>query len=324
MQSAGVVVPERIVPVPTSVSQAAQAFLAAAAGAPGLVEPDADDKEGWRALVAGTDAMFAVQAEAILAASPTSTETILVGPVPVTVSRRLDPTEWDGRKAHLYIHGGALVMCGGAIARAWGAQQAEYHGGTVYSVDYRMPPDHPYPTPLEDCLAVYRHLLSLYRGSDIVISGASAGGNLTAALALKIRDLGLPPPAAIGLMTPELDLTESGDTFQTNLLVDVILRHGLPQANRLYANGHDLADPYLSPLFADFTKGYPPTFIQAGTRDLFLSNAVRLHRALRRAGVPVELHVWEAMPHGGFGGETPEDAELRAEFGRFLRDHWGD
>jgi monoterpene epsilon-lactone hydrolase len=79
-----------------------------------------------------------------------------------------------------------------------------------------------------------------------------------------------------------------------------------------------LAHPYVSPLFGDFSKGFPPAFIQAGTRDLFLSNAVRFHRALRAEALPAELHVFEGMPHGGFGGATPEDRELDAEIARFV------
>ena len=89
-----------------------------------------------------------------------------------------------------------------------------------------------------------------------------------------------------------------------------------PASNLLYANGHDLAHPYVSPLFADLT-GFPPTFLQAGTRDLYLSNTVRMHRKLRDVGVDTELHVWEAMPHGGFVG-APEDTEVRVELRRFL------
>jgi acetyl esterase/lipase len=124
------------------------------------------------------------------------------------------------------------------------------------------------------------------------------------------------------LITPELDLTESGDSFQTNRDIDIVLKKGLAECNALYAHGADLAHPYLSPLFGDFAKGYPPTFIQAGTRDLFLSNAVRMHRALRRVSVEAELHIFEAMPHGGFGGTTPEDRELHQERARFLATHW--
>jgi acetyl esterase/lipase len=187
----------------------------------------------------------------------------------------------------------------------------------VFPVDERNPPDHPYPGALNDCVAVYRALLDAYPPASLVISGVSGGGNLALAVPLKLRELGIKLPAAVGLFTPEIDLTESGDTFQTNRDIDVVLRQGLPVTNALYANGHDLADPFISPLFGDFTKGFAPTFIQSGTRDIFLSNSVRIHRKLRDAGVDAELHVWEAMPHAAFGG-APEDREPHQEFSRFL------
>ena len=92
----------------------------------------------------------------------------------------------------------------------------------------------------------------------------------------------------------------------------------------LYAAGHDLTDPYVSPLFADYGKGFPPGFVQSGTRDLFLSNSVMIHRKLRRAGIEAELHVWEAMPHGGFGfGPAPENREIDDELRRFIAKHAG-
>ena len=105
----------------------------------------------------------------------------------------------------------------------------------------------------------------------------------------------------------------------TMLGLDPVLTSSLADSIALYAGDHDLTDPYLSPLFGDFT-GFPPTLLQAGTRDLFLSNAVRLHRAMRAAGVDAELHVFEAMPHGGFFG-APEDDELAREVARFVRAH---
>lgn len=86
--------------------------------------------------------------------------------------------------------------------------------------------------------------------------------------------------------------------------------------NLLYAGGRDLDHPHLSPLFGDL-RGLPPTLLVSGTRDLFLSNTVRMHRALLAAGVEAELHVFEAMPHGNFGGSTPEDGELQAQVRRF-------
>jgi len=157
---------------------------------------------------------------------------------------------------------------------------------------------------------------------DVIVGGSSAGGNLAAALILRARDEGLPLPAAAVLLTPEVDLTESGDSFHTNLGLDSVLTARLMPTNLLYADGHDLAHPYLSPLFGDFTKGFPPTFLQAGTRDLFLSNAVRMHVALREAGVPADLYVLEGAPHGGFFGTAPEDDQLDRVVRRFVDEHW--
>jgi acetyl esterase/lipase len=180
-----------------------------------------------------------------------------------------------------------------------------------------MPPDHPYPTPLDDCLAVYRELLSSVAPEQVAVAGASAGGNLAAAMLLRARAESVPVPAALVLLSPEVDLTESGDTFATNVGVDYVLLNGLAESIALYAGDHDLTDPLLSPLFGELSA-FPPTFLQSGTRDLFLSNTVRMHRRLRDGGVEAELHVWEAMPHGGFFGAAPEDDEIAAELRRFL------
>lgn len=203
------------------------------------------------------------------------------------------------------------------MAKALAASNAARLGCIVFSVDYRMPPDCPFPAAPDDCLAAYRRLLREYPPTRIVIGGVSAGGNLAAVTALRIRDAGMPMPAGLMLLMPEVDLTESGDTFRTHEGLDVVLQRGVAECNAVYANGRDLRDPYLSPLFADLV-GFPPTFVQSGTRDIFLSNAVLIHRKLRRSGVQAELHIWEAMPHAGFGGETPEDAEVHQEVRSFI------
>ena len=213
-------------------------------------------------------------------------------------------------------------MGSGEVCRVMGTIAVNRTGVRTYAVDYRMPPEHPYPAALDDCLTVYRALLRDHDPGSIIVGGGSAGGNLAAALILRARDEGLPLPAAAVLATPEVDLTESGDSFNTNIGIDTVLTSPLMPANLLYANGHDLAHPYLSPLFGDFTKGFPPTLLTTGTRDLFLSNTVRMHRALRAAGVAAELHVLEAAPHGGFFGMAPEDAEITKETLRFISDHW--
>lgn len=308
----------RDIPPPATISPEAQAYLSTMAANPVASRPAADDLEGWRAAQAASEGMWAPVVDAMLARSTASVETAQIAGVPVHVATPARMAAGAGKVAYLYIHGGAFVFGGGRFALAHGAASADRTGVKVFSVDYRMPPDHPFPAAPEDCVAVYRELLKTYAPGRIVIGGSSAGGNLAAAAALMIRDRGLPAPAGVVLLTPEVDLTESGDSFATNEMLDVVLKRGLPECNGLYAAGRDLADPYLSPLFADFSKGFPPAFIQAGTRDLFLSNAVRLHRRLRAAGLTAELHVWEAMPHGGFGGTSPEDAELFDEIRGFI------
>ena len=165
-------------------------------------------------------------------------------------------------------------------------------------------------------MSAYRALLRERPPEQILVSGGSAGGNLAAALMLRARDEGLPLPAGLILGTPEIDLTESGDSFHTNKGVDPGLRSLMP-VNLLYANGHDLRHPYLSPLFGDFSQGFPPTILTTGTRDLYLSNTVRMHRALRAAGVPAALHVTEAGPHTGFPG-APEGLEIDREIRLFV------
>ena len=308
----------REVPIPTSISAQAQAALAMKSI--GTAYPPLDDHDAWRAMVAATEETLLALLTAANADVKVDVEERSVDGVHTYVLTPVDTAAGE-RRVFLDVHGGGLILGGGACARAMSTGTVARVGMPTWSVDYRMPPDHPYPAPLDDCVTVYRALLQDHAPEEIIVGGASAGGNLAAALILRARDEGLPLPAAAVLLTPELDLTESGDTFQTNLGIDTVLTRSLMPANVLYANGHDLAHPYLSPLFGDFTKGFPPTFLQTGTRDLFLSNTVRMHRALLAAGVPAELHVFEAMPHGGFGG-APEDADLARAVRSFVNDHW--
>jgi epsilon-lactone hydrolase len=312
------------VPPPKSISPQAQAFLSAAATPmPRPAYPALDDKAGWKAHIAAADSAMAewLGLAAAGGAKQIQSETVSLDGVPTYVA--IPATAAGADRAYLDIHGGALIGGGGESCRLMGMFAAQRVGVRTYSVDYRMPPDYPYPAPLDDCVRAYRALLDRYAPERIVVGGISAGGNLAAALVLRARDEGLPLPAGLLLLTPELDLTESGDSFQTNRDIDVVLRHGLPEANALYAGGHDLAHPYLSPLFGDFSKGFTRTFLQTGTRDLFLSNTVRMHRALRKAGVEVELHIYEAGPHGGFfGAGAPEEQEMAAEIRRFVEACW--
>lgn len=309
----------RIIPVPKSISTEAQGFLAT----PALPSdyPPVGDKAAWRQFVAVVDKGYEPIAERILRTMPARVATcdITGAKVHLGTPNQIRHSDW----AHLTIHGGGWVFLGGKYAMAQAAADAVNLGCTTFSLDYAMAPDHPFPAPLEEGVAVYREIVKSYDPRKIVISGGSAGGNLAAAITLKIRDLGLPLPGAVGMMTPALDLTLEGDTIRANLGIDKTLGTTIEAFVALYADGHDLADPYLSPLFADYEKGFPPAFLQAGTRDLLLSDTVRMHRKLLQSGVPAELHVWEAMPHGGFGGASPEDREMSTQFAKFVEQHLG-
>jgi len=310
----------RTIPVPTSVSAEAQQFLGAGFGmAEGAPSPAVNDLDGWRTLIEASNAGVAAMFDMRTAGKHPTVEVLTVGDVPVYA---VTPEHWssaDDIGIYLDVHGGAFTMGYGDACRAMTKLTAEQTQMRTWGVDYRTPPDHRFPAALDDCVAVYRRLLDVEPPERIVVGGQSAGGNLAAALVLRARDDGLPLPAALVLLTPEVDLTESGDSFATMLGIDPVLTSSLADSIALYAGDHDLTDPYLSPLFGDFT-GFPPTMLQAGTRDLFLSNAVRLHRAMRSAGVDAEPHVFEAMPHGGFFG-APEDDELAWEVARFVRAH---
>lgn len=308
----------RNIPLPRSISPEAQRLLAAglsrfqsepfpAADAPSAV---------WKERIAHMDAATLERLKALDAVPGIADSIERLGDLPLYVA---EPDGAASDACVLELHGGGLICLGGEPCRLMGRSSAMMTGLRTYSPDYRMPPDHPYPAALDDCTDAYRWLLDRYAPERIVISGASAGANLAAALTLRARDEGLPMPAGVVLRTPEVDLTESGDTYETLLGLDTVLPNRLIEANLLYAAGEPLTSPYISPLFGDFTKGFPRTFLQSGTRDLFLSSTVLMHRALRRAGIVAELHIWEGMPHGGFGG-APEDTEMGAEVRRFVKE----
>ncbi len=315
------VTPASRVPAPSGISPEAQRYLS-------LEDPfgdsplpaDSTDVEAWTSWVASRDRAIVERIGSLMPPDlPLERSEFQLDGVTTYVMRPTHVPDSPATPIYVEIHGGGLIMGGGDACRLMASGGALGRSMITWAVDYRMPPRHPYPAALDDCVAVYRHALDQRAPEDIFVGGGSAGGNLAAALMLRAKDEGLPMPAALVLGTPEVDLTESGDSFRTNLGVDHVLSPLMP-VNLLYAGGHDLTEPYLSPLFGDVT-GFPPTFLQTGTRDLFLSNTVRMHRKLRAAGIEAELHVGEAMPHGGFGGTAPEDRELAAEQALFLERH---
>jgi monoterpene epsilon-lactone hydrolase len=316
--------PAQTIPVPKSISAQGQAYLAAAAKRLSAQRAAGPAKDG--ALEPREQIAAVLQFLRPLASRFTGSVSTIVLPSGAKLYR-MTPHGRSGRLsevAYVDIHGGGFTSGGGEMCELLAKIRASDYGAEVYAVDYRLVPEHPFPAGLDDCVAAYEEILKHYAAGNLVLAGASAGGNLAAALALRVRDERLPLPAAVLLQTPALDMTQSGDSYQTNRLLDVNLYGGGSGVASLYAAGTDAMHPYVSPLFGDFTGGWPPTLLTTGTRDLLLSDTVRMHRALRRAGVRAELHVAEASPHGGFmGANAPEDAEVIAECRQFIYSAWG-
>jgi monoterpene epsilon-lactone hydrolase len=321
-------IPARDVPVPPTVSREAQAVLSMGPQ-PVKPWPPLDDRDAVQAHIDEVVGQVPEGAEGPMVSSvygsastgvSCSTERIDAHGVGVWVATP-EGVPAEDRRVYLALHG-AWIYGGGEMARSGAVMTAGAMGAKTWVVDYRMPPHHPYPAPLDDCVSAYRALLEEHRPEDIIVGGVSGGGNLTVATLLRARDEGLPLPAAAVAVTPVLDLTQASDTQHTNRGVDRALDQDLEGIITLYSDGHDLRDPYLSPIFGDFAKGFPPTILTSGTRDFLLSDTVRLHRALLAAGVPAELHVWEAAPHFMFLGAAPEDHERAAQIRTFCERQW--
>jgi monoterpene epsilon-lactone hydrolase len=311
----------RSFPAPASVSPEAQAVLNA--GPPAAFPlPPASDGAAWETIINLLNEALLPSLKARLADAPAAAQLETLAGVPVYRGRPHAPRpEFAGRLV-MHLHAGAMALYGGECVKYFAISEAWHMGCEVVSVDFRCPPKHPYPAALDDAVAVYRELAAAHGAQNIVVTGISGGGNIAAAAMHRLRDEGAGLPAGLVLQTAHVDLTESGDTWTTNVGLDTALSGSAAAFNQLYAVGKDLRQPLLSPLFGDFSKGYPRTLVQTGTRDLLLSSSVLMHRALRDAGLEAELHVGEAMPHGGFGGKAPEDEAMRTEIRRFLAKCW--
>jgi epsilon-lactone hydrolase len=208
------------------------------------------------------------------------------------------------------VHGGGFVT-GSARSNLGGvAQMATATGKRVFTVEYTVAPRGRWQLVTDQVATVYKGLLDEgIKAGHIGMVGGSAGGTIVAATTLKIRDRGWPMPAALLLISPLSDFTEGGDTRTTLMDADPALhadqvRPGLDA----YADPADQKNPYVSPVYGDFSKGYPPTLIQGGTKEWLLSDMVRLHRAIKVAGGNSDLEIYEGMPHG-FPGLMPDAAE---------------
>jgi monoterpene epsilon-lactone hydrolase len=221
----------------------------------------------------------------------------MIGGVPVLRIRSADYK--SGGRTLVYIHGGAYVRFSARSTLVVPALVAAAGGGEVISIDYTLAPRGTWRNTTEQVLAVWRGLLaSGARAESVGLFGDSAGGGLAAGAVLKMRDTDLPLPGALWLLSPWSDITATGDSYTTLAGADPILNGTmLKWAAEIYAPLADRKNPYVSPVYGDYAKPFPPTLIQVGTREIFLSNAVREYQAIRSGGHLAVLDVYEGMPH---------------------------
>jgi monoterpene epsilon-lactone hydrolase len=315
-------IPGYFLPVPEDISPEIRA-LVAAPPAPWDIHPKTTAE--WKELIAKVAAPAKTLLPAMREKLGVRIEQATMAGVNVFILTPETIAPENQNRVFLHFHGGAYVLQPGEPGTREGTLMAGFGHVKVISVDYRTSSDAPYPAALDDCVAVYRELLKTVSPQNIAVFGTSTGGGLTMALVLRAKEEGLPLPAAIAPGSPWSDLTKTGDTFYSHNLVDnfqVSYDGYLKDAAYLYANGRDLKDPMLSPIYGDL-HGFPPTILTSGTRDLFLSLTVRTHRKLRRSGVEAELQVFEGLSHAQYSinPNAPETREAFEEIGAFFDRH---
>jgi epsilon-lactone hydrolase len=317
-------VPARVLPVPNTVDEATKALVAAPYW-PMLFDLDPPDDKAWRVAVkksADEVEPKLVEARAILGIT---IEPTTVGGVKAYMLTPDSIPDSHRNQLVFHLHGGGFAFGTGKSGTGEAMLMAAYGGYKVLSLDYRMPPDFPFPAAVDDAAAAWRAVIADIDPRRIAVEGTSAGGGIALALMLRLKAEGLPLPGAIAPGSPACDLTETGDSYKTNEWVDNVLVSYAGYMSKfvaLYANGHDLRDPQLSPIYGDF-GGFPPAILTTGTRDLYLSNTVRAHRKLRQAGVIAELQVFEGLSHSQYTFEyfAPVTREAFGEIAIFFDTH---
>lgn len=211
---------------------------------------------------------------------------------------RITPKGADTSKALIYFHGGGHLFGSALSHRHLVSRLAAAAGVVAYNMEYRLAPENPYPAGLDDAEQAYRYVLEQgFKPENLIVGGESAGGNLTAALLLKLRDQGLPQPAGAYLLSPWLDMTQSGVSYAVRGPHDPMITHAaMTGCSAAYRAGASAEDPLISPAKADLA-GLPPLFIQVGADEVLLSDSVEFTRRAALAGIDVRLHVWADMVH---------------------------
>ena len=239
--------------------------------------------------------------------------------VPVRVITPLKMTAANKERVLINLHGGGFNSDSGSLTES--VPIANLTGIKVIAVLYRLAPEHPYPAALDDALVVYATLLKTYKPEHIAVYGTSAGAILTAELAVRIKQVGLPMPAALGIFSGMGDMARKGDSIAMYALEGLSghLDPPTPAVDKDYLGATDPRDPVVSPVFADL-HGMPPSLFITSGRDLLLSGTCILHRAYLRAGVDAQLIVFEGLPHAFWNDTTlPETKEAYGDMSAFFK-----
>ena len=307
----------RVIPLPKTISPQAGEYLSRPIANPGPNQTLAERR-------ARTDAMQLHDSEQNRALYPVNIASSTIAGISVRVVTPIDPIPADkADRVLINLHGGGFTTDSGSLTES--IPIANLTHTKVVAVLYRLAPESPFPAAVDDSVAVYRELLKTYKPQHIAIYGASAGGILTGEVAVKIKQLGLPLPGALGIFTGTGDFSKLGDT-QAMYSVTGLAGRLSPPAEGVqwladYVGSANPKDPVLSPLYADL-HGMPPTLFLTSTRDMMLSGTAILHRAFLRAGIDAQLAVFEALNHGfWYEANLPESKEADEMIARFFDTH---
>lgn len=307
----------RVVPVPKTISPEAQKVLARQVSGVAKPETLAERREKTNKWQAGAGAKSREL-------YPANVKEDKISGVPVRVITPLTIPAAKQNRVLINVHGGGFNSDSGSLTET--IPIANLTQTKVVAVLYRLAPEHPFPADVDDTVAVYKALLKTYKPEHIGLYGTSAGAILTGEVAVKLKQLGMPEPGALGIFSGSGDLSRAGDSqalFALQGLSGPLNPPGTAMDLSFYAGHTDLKDPVLSPVFADL-KGMPPALFITSTRDLLLSGTTILHRAFLRAGDDADLVVFEALPHAFWNNPVlPESKEadhiMAGFFDRHLR-----
>ncbi len=305
----------RVVPVPDDLSPEARKSVSRA-------EPDQGPPQSLAERRRMTDAYTARARVEWTTICPNTIADETMAGVPVHVVTPADMPDANKDRVLLNLHGGGFNSDSGSYTES--IPIAGYTRIKVVAVLCRLAPEYPFPAPVDDSVAVYKHLLKTYKPDHIVIYGTSAGAILTGEVAVKLKQLGLPMPAALGIFSGMGDFARAGDSIAMYSLRGLAGHLDPPQPGAhdpFYLGSTDAKDPVLSPMYADL-HGLPPTLFITSGRDMLLSGTANLHRAFLHAGVDAQLVMFDGLPHAfWYDPKLPESIEANHMMADFFLKH---